>query len=330
MTKPFLLLFLLVAASASGCIELPGTGGDDNGDGGDAAGTGDELVPADGAPGDDEGPRAVDPSFNGTDGGAPGPAENVTSVGNWTWPDLGAASIRPGVQVVAAGAQCTSNFVFHDPLNTTLYIGVAAHCVADGAQDNVDGCDRSNRPLELGLKGDVDGASGKATLVYSSWETMQRVNETNAAACRYNDFALFELDAGDLGKAHPAMLTFGGPTGMAGSVGLGSKVLTYGNTNLRPGPAALDAREGYVIETGGSGWTHTVYTALPGVPGDSGSAVTTGDGKALGVLSTVTLYPLAASNGISDLGKILAYARDVGGFDARLATWEQLDDGLLP
>ena len=33
------------------------------------------------------------------------------------------------------------------------------------------------------------------------------------------------------------------------------------------------------------------------------------DGKALGVLSTVALAPLAGSNGVGDLGKELAYAQ---------------------
>ena len=33
------------------------------------------------------------------------------------------------------------------------------------------------------------------------------------------------------------------------------------------------------------------------------------DGKALGVLSTVAIAPLAGSNGVGDLGKELAYAQ---------------------
>ena len=36
------------------------------------------------------------------------------------------------------------------------------------------------------------------------------------------------------------------------------------------------------------------------------------------------------SNGGTSLEKALAYAREVGGLDLRLATWEILDPGLLP
>jgi hypothetical protein len=36
----------------------------------------------------------------------------------------------------------------------------------------------------------------------------------------------------------------------------------------------------------GNGWSHTVYTVTPGIPGDSGSAFLDASGNALGVLST--------------------------------------------
>jgi S1-C subfamily serine protease len=51
----------------------------------------------------------------------------------------------------------------------------------------------------------------------------------------------------------------------------------------------------------------------PGIPGDSGSAVLDADGKALGILVTVAIAPLAGSNGVSDLDKVLAYANANGG-----------------
>ena len=43
----------------------------------------------------------------------------------------------------------------------------------------------------------------------------------------------------------------------------------------------------------------------PGVPGDSGSAFLSADGKAIGVLSTLGLAPLPLSNNIGDLAKEL-------------------------
>ena len=47
----------------------------------------------------------------------------------------------------------------------------------------------------------------------------------------------------------------------------------------------------------------------PGIPGDSGSGVPDAEGNALGVLSTLALAPLPASNGVGDLDHELTYAR---------------------
>ena len=47
----------------------------------------------------------------------------------------------------------------------------------------------------------------------------------------------------------------------------------------------------------------------PGIPGDSGSGFMTQGGKAIGVLSTLGLAPLPASNNIGDLAKELAFAQ---------------------
>jgi hypothetical protein len=51
----------------------------------------------------------------------------------------------------------------------------------------------------------------------------------------------------------------------------------------------------------------------PGIPGDSGSGFLNASGNALGVLSTVQLAPIAASNGVGTLAKELAYANTATG-----------------
>ena len=56
-----------------------------------------------------------------------------------------------------------------------------------------------------------------------------------------------------------------------------------------------------------------MYTATPGIPGDSGSAFMDATGKALGVLSTVQLAPLAGSNGVGDVSREVAYMHAHGG-----------------
>jgi hypothetical protein len=48
-------------------------------------------------------------------------------------------------------------------------------------------------------------------------------------------------------------------------------------------------------------------TLSPGIPGDSGSAYLDAQGRALGVLSTLQLAPLPASNGVGDLAHELDY-----------------------
>ena len=57
----------------------------------------------------------------------------------------------------------------------------------------------------------------------------------------------------------------------------------------------------------GSGWSYTVYTVTPGIPGDSGSAFLNASGQGLGILSTVAIAPLAGSNGVGSLAKEIAY-----------------------
>ena len=52
---------------------------------------------------------------------------------------------------------------------------------------------------------------------------------------------------------------------------------------------------------------HNVYTVTPGIPGDSGSAFLDSTGKALGILSTVEIAPIAGSNGVGDVRLELMY-----------------------
>jgi hypothetical protein len=68
------------------------------------------------------------------------------------------------------------------------------------------------------------------------------------------------------------------------------------------------------VQSEGGGWSHVVLTATPGVPGDSGSGFLNEAGRAIGVLSTLQILPLAGTNGVGDLAKELAYARTEAGF----------------
>ena len=228
------------------------------------------------------------------------------------WAPTATATIHPGVMTFTAGAQCTANFVFTQ--GSDVYIGQAAHCSGTGAATDTNGCDSGSLPL--GTPVEVDGASQPGTLVYNSWLTMQSVGETNPDACAYNDLALIRLDPADHAKVNPSIPTYGGPTGVGGATAAGDRVYSYGNSSLRQGVAVLSPKTGISLGSEGNGWTHPVYTLTPGIPGDSGSAFVNASGQAIGVLSTLSIAPLPASNNVSDIGHMLSYARAHSSFSS--------------
>jgi hypothetical protein len=226
------------------------------------------------------------------------------------WAPAASAPVHPGVQTHTAGAQCTSNFVFQE--GSTVFIGQAAHCSGTGEATETDGCTSASLPL--GTAVEVKGASKPGTLVYNSWLAMQSAGESDPDTCAYNDFALIRLDPADVGNINPSVPGFGGPSGVGSAGELGSTVYSYGNSELRGGIAKLSPKQGVVVQNEGGGWSHNVLTLTPGIPGDSGSGFMNGSGEAIGVLSTLQLAPLPASNGVGDLAKELAYLRSHSSF----------------
>lgn len=223
------------------------------------------------------------------------------------WAPAGTATIHPGVQVFTAGAQCTANFVF--TAGTETYLGQAAHCSGTGSSTDTDGCTSGSLPL--GTPVDVTGASAPGKLAYNSWLAMQSAHEADAETCAYDDLALIELDPADVGKVNPSVPHWGGPAGV-GTAAAADSVYSYGNSELRGGVTQLSPKQGKVVQVSPGGWSYTLYTLTPGIPGDSGSAFLNAKGEALGILSTVAIAPLAASNGVGDLGREIAYARAHG------------------
>ena len=220
------------------------------------------------------------------------------------------ATVTPGVQTVTGGAQCTANFVFTDKAGA-VYLGQSAHCAGTGGATETDGCLAGS--LKLGTPVQVDGASKPGTLVYSSWIAMQEAKEKDENACAYNDFALIRLDPSDIGRTNPSVPVFGGPVGVdTDGTSVGEQVVSYGNSSLRLGLEDTSPKRGVSLGDTFGGWTHTVYTATPGIPGDSGSGVLDAAGRAIGTLSTVAVLPYPGSNGVSDLAHQIAYARSHG------------------
>lgn len=246
------------------------------------------------------------------------------------WADAGTAAIHPGVQMYTDGAQCTANFVFTDGAGST-YVGYAAHCAGTGEATDTNGCEAGSLPLGTAVDfvegGSLLGAGervGGGTLVYSSWLAMAEVGETDADACAYNDFALVKVDAADTGDVNPSVPFYGGPVALntTGNAA-GTSVHSFGNSSLRAGIEILSPKVGVSLGQSGNGWTHSVYTLTPGVPGDSGSGFLDAQGRALGTLSTLALAPLPLSNGVGDLSRELAYAQarsGIGGLQLAAGT----------
>ena len=235
------------------------------------------------------------------------------------WAPVGKAKIHPGVQMFTKGAQCTGNFVFKDRAGR-VYVGYAAHCAGKGAATDTNGCNTRSHPLGTRVRFADDATVvtngttvGHGTLVYSSWIKMHRRHTKNRAACEANDFALVRVDRRDRRKVNPSVPVWGGPTRLSiAGAPAGTRVYSWGHSSLRPGDAA-SPKTGTSLGRTSRGWGWEVYTATPGVPGDSGSGFLDAKGRALGTLSTVQLAPKPAANGLGDLEHELRFAQRFSG-----------------
>jgi hypothetical protein len=240
------------------------------------------------------------------------------------WAPADSAAIRPGVITeTEGGGACTSNFVFTSGDRT--FLGQAAHCAGTGDATETDGCDSGTAALGTPVTiRAADGTDRTGRLAYSSWIAMQENGESDPDVCAYNDFALIEIAAEDAADVNPSIPVFGGPTGLdTDGLTPGELVYSYGNSPLRLGIAALSPKVGINAAEAGGGRSHEIYSLTPGVPGDSGSAYLDSSGDAVGVLSTLNLAPLPASNGVIDLAHALEYAAtygDVGDVELALGT----------
>jgi hypothetical protein len=169
------------------------------------------------------------------------------------WAPAGSASVRPGAEVLSPAGQCTSNFVFHD--GPQIFLGLAAHCVALGAADDLDGC--SVPSLPLGTPVTIAGASRPGTVAYSSWRTMALRGETDPETCVRNDFALIRVDPADVGRVNPTVPHWGGPVGLSQGTSVGERVFSYGSSRLRQGLTVLSPKTGVAVGTTTGGWAST-------------------------------------------------------------------------
>jgi hypothetical protein len=227
-------------------------------------------------------------------------------------PDFGpvSAGIFPGVQSRTDKTFCTVNFVFTDA-KANVYFGQSAHCSRtelkeEAAQPN--GCTFGSKPL--GTRVTFVDSRVVGTLVYSSWLAMQRVGEKDLNACVDNDFALVKVPRFAHNQVNPSMPLFGGPTGLnTAGTQPGDTVVGYGNSPTRQDLSDLKPKQSVSVGTVDGGWAHLIYSATPGIPGDSGGPYLDADGRALGSLSRMVLGPSPAANSITDIAKALEYAQ---------------------
>ncbi len=239
-----------------------------------------------------------------------------------TWAPATTAGIHPGIQLITGGAQCTSNFIYSD--GTAVFVGMAAHCAGTGGNTATNGC--SSPSLPVGTPVQIQGASQPGTLVYSSWLTMQTDHESDPTVCQYNDLALVQVDTADIGNVNPSVPTWGGPSGLdASGTKSGEQLYAYGDSELYAG-LPVGAMEGFSLGDTGNGWSTSVDTVLPGVPGDSGSGFLDSHGNALGVLSTLDAgIPGGVFNGVGNLDLELQFLHSHSSFGA-----VQLVEGTVP
>ncbi len=259
---------------------------------------------------------------SGADAASKKPSKPRPSARVVTWTPAAKATITPGVMAYTDGAQCTTNFVFTDAAGS-VYLGYAAHCAGTGEATDTNGCAVSSLPLDTPVsfaRGGSVASSGSrlggGTLAYSSWHTMNEIGTSDGPTCEYNDFALVKVDSADVREVNPSVPFFGGPTGMdTNGMKAGDRLFSYGNSSLRAGLAPLSPKYGLGFSDAAAdqGWSHSLYSLTPGIPGDSGSGFMSAGGKAVGVLSTVVITPLPLSNNIGDLAKELAFAQKHSG-----------------
>jgi hypothetical protein len=233
--------------------------------------------------------------------------------------------IHPGVQTLTSGGQCTSNFIFRDAAD--MYIGQAAHCSGTGAQTDTNGCASGSLPLDTPVT--VTGASRPGTLVYNSWLAMQAAHEADADALRLQRPRAREARSGRRGQRRFVGARLRRADGRRRRQHGGGDGLLIWQLVASCGDRAAQPEAGPRRPGRGGGWSRSVYTVTPGIPGDSGSGFMNATGQAIGVLSTLAVLPLPLSNGVGDLSRELAYARANGFADLALVKGTQPFKGDL-
>ena len=118
--------------------------------------------------------------------------------------------------------------------------------------------------------------------------------------------------------ANPA-LPGGGPTALANTrdYDVGDRLRSL----ARGGPAQDDWRES-IVAARSSDWAFQTYTLLPAAPGTLGGPVVDAEGRAVGILASLGVFPNPGMNTVVRLDSMLEYARLHADVVMELGTWE--------
>jgi hypothetical protein len=193
--------------------------------------------------------------------------------------------VRPGAIVNSDTGQCTLNFLFQGG-DGRRYIGTAGHCILGESPIGGDVGEESWAPGTGPQASDASGA---------------RIGEFAYAILQDpKDFALIRLDPGV--ASNPQMCHFGGPTGInSDTPGLDAPtVLQIFGNGVGIG-TVLPARS--MLALGMPDADH-VYAQGVVLPGDSGSGVTSADGRAVGVAVTTGVHSSSVGTSGIDAGEV--------------------------
>ncbi|HUR69002.1 MAG TPA: hypothetical protein VM370_07120 [Candidatus Thermoplasmatota archaeon] len=203
--------------------------------------------------------------------------------------------LSPGDELNVGNFICTLGFLVADP--NGLYFTTAGHCI------HVD---------ETASTPDV-GDWGVGVFHYLEPETG---SETDGSPG--HDFALIRVDPDAYGSLNPKMCGYDGPNGLYNETPGSGGVQTYGH-GLVFGDAGdifgapTNARPGVGLQSDGDAF----YWFGMNTPGDSGGAVLSDDGRAIGVLTHLTAGT-AGTNGGTTLERGFRLAADAGFTQLRL------------
>lgn len=193
--------------------------------------------------------------------------------------------VRPGAVIRSNAGSCTMNYLFHGS-DGRRYIGTAGHCVIEAPPTGGDFPEQrwtgGDGPLAMDAAGKRIGRFSYAVL-----------RDSEEA-----DFALVRLDPGVGASAQ--MCHFGGPNGLSGATTRGATLLNHFGAGVAIG-GLLPARSALAL---GMPSPRHVYANGVVLPGDSGSAINSSDGRAVGIVVTTGVHVGRGGSGGLDAGLV--------------------------